>query len=101
MWQRGCVPTATHHGSLLPLQVEHPVSEAITQRDFVELQLRVAAGEALPRQEELAPLGHAFEARIYAESPLKNFLPGGGPAAWWWLAAAAAALPQACADAAL
>ena len=61
------------------LQVEHPVSEAITGLDFVELQLRVAAGEALPfRQEDLAITGHAFEARLYAEDVDKGFLPAIG-----------------------
>jgi 3-methylcrotonyl-CoA carboxylase alpha subunit len=61
------------------LQVEHPVSEAITGLDFVELQLRVAAGEPLPfRQEDLTITGHAFEARLYAEDADKGFLPAIG-----------------------
>lgn len=61
------------------LQVEHPVSEAITGLDFVELQLRVAAGEPLPfRQEDLAINGHAFEARLYAEDVDRGFLPAIG-----------------------
>jgi len=61
------------------LQVEHPVSEAITGLDFVELQLRVAAGEPLPfAQGDLAIDGHAFEARIYAEDVAKGFLPATG-----------------------
>ena len=61
------------------LQVEHPVSEAITGLDFVELQLRVAAGEPLPvRQEDLHISGHAFEARLYAEDVAKGFLPATG-----------------------
>jgi 3-methylcrotonyl-CoA carboxylase alpha subunit len=61
------------------LQVEHPVSEAITGLDFVELQLRVAAGEPLPfRQDDLRIDGHAFEARLYAEDVPKGFLPATG-----------------------
>ena len=61
------------------LQVEHPVSEAITGLDFVELQLRVAAGEALPfAQQDLTINGHAFEARVYAEDVPKGFLPATG-----------------------
>ncbi len=61
------------------LQVEHPVTEAITGVDLVEWQLRVAAGEALPmRQEDLSINGHSFEARIYAEDVPAGFLPATG-----------------------
>ena len=61
------------------LQVEHPVSEAITGLDFVEMQLRVAAGEPLPvAQEDLTINGWSFEARVYAEDVPKGFLPATG-----------------------
>lgn len=61
------------------LQVEHPVTEAITGLDLVELQLRVAAGDPLPfAQSDLAINGHAFEARLYAEDVPKGFLPAIG-----------------------
>jgi len=61
------------------LQVEHPVTEAITGQDLVEWQLRVASGEPLPlRQEQLSITGHAIEARICAENPDNNFLPATG-----------------------
>ena len=61
------------------LQVEHPVTEAITGLDLVEWQLRIAAGEPLPlRQEDLLINGHAIEARICAENPDANFMPATG-----------------------
>ncbi len=66
------------------LQVEHPVTEAVTGIDLVDWQLRVAAGEPLPcRQEEIVSHGHAVEARIYAEDPERQFLPATGTVARW------------------
>ncbi|WP_347921735.1 acetyl-CoA carboxylase biotin carboxylase subunit [Pontimicrobium sp. SW4] len=61
------------------LQVEHPVSELISDVDLVELQIRVARGETLEvKQEDLKINGHALELRVYAEDPLNDFLPSVG-----------------------
>ncbi len=61
------------------LQVEHPVTEAITGQDLVQWQLLVAAGGELPlKQDDLSITGHAFEARLYAEDPDKGYLPQTG-----------------------
>ena len=60
------------------LQVEHPVTEMITGLDLVELQIRVAQGEKLPKQKDIKMEGHAVEARLYAEDPANDFLPTGG-----------------------
>ena len=61
------------------LQVEHPVTEWITGKDLVELQINIASGEKIPfQQEDLEIKGHALELRVYAEDPLNDFLPSVG-----------------------
>ena len=66
------------------LQVEHPVTELITGTDLVAWQLNVAAGQALPKnQDEIQLNGHAMEVRLYAEDPANQFLPQTGPVHLW------------------
>src|SRR5436853_4739631 len=58
------------------LQVEHPVTELVTGLDLVHLQIRIAAGEKLPfQQDDIRLRGHAMECRIYAEDPDNNYFP--------------------------
>ena len=66
------------------LQVEHPVTEMVTGVDLVEWQIRIAEGEPLPlRQDDVQLVGHAIEARVYAEDPANEFLPTTGPVLLW------------------
>ena len=66
------------------IQVEHPVTECVTGLDLVALQIRIAAGEAIPlAQSDVRLTGHAIEARIYAEDPDAGFIPSPGPILAW------------------
>jgi acetyl-CoA carboxylase biotin carboxylase subunit len=61
------------------IQVEHPITEMVTETDLVKAQLRIASGEKLwIRQKDIKPKGHAIECRINAEDPEKNFMPSPG-----------------------
>ncbi len=60
------------------LQVEHPVSEAVTGYDLVELQLKIAAGGSVPKQDQIFLRGHAVEVRLYAEDPGNGYMPSTG-----------------------
>ncbi|MGE0201580.1 MAG: acetyl/propionyl/methylcrotonyl-CoA carboxylase subunit alpha [Candidatus Melainabacteria bacterium] len=66
------------------LQVEHPITELVTQQDLVRLQIQIAAGHRLPfTQTELTQSGHAIECRLYAEDPAQNFMPATGTLHQW------------------
>ena len=66
------------------IQVEHPITEETLKLDMVEWQMRIAAGENLPfSQEDIRPIGHAVECRIYAEDPYSNFTPSTGRLLAW------------------
>src|SRR5206468_403238 len=67
------------------IQVEHPVTEEVTGLDLLKEQIRIAAGEKLPVNQEVVTLrGHSIECRINAEDPDRNFLPPPGTTAYWY-----------------